>query len=265
METRWTWKVFPSAHIPGYEKLTPEEFQDAAQLRAEIFVNEQGYAYNDLDDADRKALHLQCYLCNGSQKDLDKTQEAMLIAYARLMLPAYNNGVLEVGRIVVHEKHRRGGVGSELMRRMVTKIDTDFPDHTAQLSVTEDKYSAHLPTFYNKFGFKMKEGNPLTTSPHYHYKNFTCTIKDMLRPPARLARPQPESKADNSAAKDTKNDLVDGLDFPVHEQTSNQLIFHFSSLSVRQAFWTRLTEPKNTMTAATQVITRAGHVNKRTP
>lgn len=182
MESRWAWKVFPKSGIEKYEKLEPEEFHDAAQLRVEIFSNEQGYAYNDFDGRDKQALHLFCYKPKATKADEAKTSEAVLVAYARLMIPQYNGGELEVGRVLVHKDYRKCGLGSELMTRMIAKIDSEFPQYAAHLSITEDKFSAHLPHFYNKFGFKLKEGNALSNSPYYVYQNFSCIIKDMIRP-----------------------------------------------------------------------------------
>lgn len=186
METRWTWKVYPSSGITGYDKLTPEECTDFAALRMAIFIDEQGYPYQDLDGRDPNALHLQCY--HVTKDALQKNHDAVLVAYARLMLPQFNSGKLEIGRVVVHKAHRKEGLGKQLMQRMIQKIDRDFPGETAHLSVADDKFSAHLPHFYGKFGFKFKEDKTASNNPYYQYANFSCIIKNMERPAKPVAK-----------------------------------------------------------------------------
>ena len=51
-------KIFAEALLSGFEELSAGELYDILQARAAVFVVEQNCAYQEVDEADRSAIHL---------------------------------------------------------------------------------------------------------------------------------------------------------------------------------------------------------------
>ena len=124
----------------GYDELKLNELYDVLELRAKIFVVEQGCAYQDLDGNDFKAIHLLGY------------QKNKLIAYSRIFRP----GVLEkkyagIGRVVTHKQNRGKGIGYTLVKKSIAFCKDHFGEQTIKISA-----QVYLMKFYIKCGFVEK-------------------------------------------------------------------------------------------------------------
>lgn len=180
IQPRWVW--YDGADLTfeiGYKIL---------ELRAAIFIEEQGYAYNDLDNRDLQAHHLTGWVTTESDSN-------QLIASARLMAPDHNQGLLEIGRVVVHKNYRQYGLGTRLMERMLSRIDQQFAHCETHLVIADDQFTKHLPKFYGKFGFQFND-HRVTEQAHYHYSNFTIKLTAMVRSPRGIP---PRNEQDESS------------------------------------------------------------------
>lgn len=133
-----------------YKDLTVDELYDSLQLRSAIFVVEQTCIYQDMDDKDKKALHLLGY-------ENDK-----LVAYARILEPGISYKEASIGRVVVDSKQRGKNLGKELMKTAIEKTLQEF--HVNEIVISAQYY---LLKFYSELGF-VAEGDvyPEDDIPH---------------------------------------------------------------------------------------------------
>ncbi len=141
-----TWTCQPFA------ELTLLELYAALRLRSEIFVVEQNCPYLDLDGLDEAAYHL-----------LGRTETGELAAYTRLLpqgvsYPDYAS----IGRVVVAQSQRRGGLGQELMRESIRHCERLFGPGPIKIGAQQ-----YLERFYQGFGFaQCGEGYDEDGIPH---------------------------------------------------------------------------------------------------
>lgn len=119
-----------------FNELSPKELYEITWLRNQVFVVEQNCVYQDADRKDHKAHHLMGWA------------EDDLAAYARLIPPRLSYEEMSIGRVVTHPKHRRNGLGKELMTTSIEKIFELFG--FAPIKIGAQLY---LLKFYNSFGF----------------------------------------------------------------------------------------------------------------
>jgi ElaA protein len=107
------------------------------KLRVDVFVVEQACAYPELDSCDNDAgtLHLLGY--DGSE----------LTAYARAM-PDSRQRRVRIGRVVVAPASRGQGQATELMRRLMSRLEADYPGFELQLAAQQS-----VVDFYTSLGF----------------------------------------------------------------------------------------------------------------
>jgi ElaA protein len=135
-----------------FAELTLTELYAALRLRSEIFVVEQNCPYLDMDGLDEASFHL-----------LGRTETGEMAAYTRLLpkgisYPEYAS----IGRVVVSQAHRRGGLGQELMRESIANCERLFGP--APIKIGAQQY---LEKFYQSFGFaKCGEGYDEDGIPH---------------------------------------------------------------------------------------------------
>jgi ElaA protein len=123
--------------IKHFKDLSPEELYEILKLRVDVFVVEQDCAYSELDDKDKKALHLMLH------------QDGELSAYARLLptgvsYPNYNS----IGRVVVSPKYRGQQLGYLIMNKAIEYVLKHF-EGPLKLSA-----QAHLIGYYGNLGFE---------------------------------------------------------------------------------------------------------------
>ncbi|WP_110693582.1 GNAT family N-acetyltransferase [Salinicola halophyticus] len=127
----WIWQTGP--------ELDPAELYALLSLREAVFVVEQQCPYQELDGHD---LH-------GSTHHLSVLAADHLAATLRLKVPEEIDRPASIGRVVIHPDHRGGGLGHELLRAALTRIESLWPGRDARLSA-----QAHLQGYYGRHGFE---------------------------------------------------------------------------------------------------------------
>ena len=132
-------------HCKRWEELSREELYALLQLRAEVFVVEQNCPYQDLNDKDRKGLHLWA-----ERSSSPAAGGGRVLAVTRL-LPAGVSyaGEVSIGRVVTAGEVRRSGLGKELMVRSLEALHEAWPGEPIRLSAQQ-----YLERFYAGFGFE---------------------------------------------------------------------------------------------------------------
>ena len=134
-------------------ELTPRELVTIFKERTSVFVVEQTCYYQEVDDEDYQCFHVRILD--------DQTNE--LMAYARIM-PKKDS--VTFGRVLVVEKFRRQGLGSQLLKAVLDYISTHFPGLDVEIEA-----QAYLTKFYGSFGFKQtSEIYLLDNIPHCQMK-----------------------------------------------------------------------------------------------
>jgi ElaA protein len=106
--------------------------------RIAVFVVEQTCPYQELDGWDLRATHLIGW--HGSE----------VAAYLRCFAPGVKYPESSLGRILTTQAFRSGGIGRELMRRGLERIDTQYRGVAVRIGA-----QSHLERFYNSFGFQV--------------------------------------------------------------------------------------------------------------
>lgn len=128
MKLKWETKTF--------DELTVYELYDLLKLRSEIFVVEQNCVYLDIDDKDKKALHLM------------GKYDGQIIAYSRLFDVGICFDKASIGRVVVNSRYRNKKFGHDLIREAIAGIKTNFGEDTIKISA-----QLYLKKFYESHGF----------------------------------------------------------------------------------------------------------------
>ncbi|WP_144392932.1 GNAT family N-acetyltransferase [Pleionea sediminis] len=130
-EIDWQWKP--------YHELSMEEAVAIFKLRQDVFIVEQDCPFHDIDGEDDEAIHLMGW------------HNGKLVATLR-WFPAYSKygNRCAIGRICTDPSVRRFGVGRELMKVALQRVDTEFPDKEIKIGA-----QLYLKVFYERFGFKQ--------------------------------------------------------------------------------------------------------------
>ena len=128
--------------IKRFEALTTNELYAILRLRSEVFVVEQDCVYQDLDDKDKKALHVMGWYDN------------TIVAYTRIFDVKLYFNEASIGRVVVDKKYRSKGFGIDIMIASIDAIKNHFSQ--IQIKISAQTY---LIKFYNNLGFK-EQGKP---------------------------------------------------------------------------------------------------------
>jgi ElaA protein len=124
--------------IKHFERLTGKEVFDILKLRSAVFVVEQNCVYQDPDDADTEAYHLQLF--NNNE----------LIACLRILpLGLVYNDMSVIGRVCVNPKNRHTGLADLIMQRA---INFCFKMYEAPIKISAQTY---LIDFYKNLGFEV--------------------------------------------------------------------------------------------------------------
>lgn len=132
----WKCKVF--------SQLDAEEIFEILKLRQEVFIVEQSCVYNDIDELDKRSLHL----CGYRAGQVAVAPELCL--YARLIAPGIKSKEAAIGRVLVKSGFRGAGLGVVLMRQGLTVCAEKFPVSAVRISA-----QAHLEMFYQSLGFTV--------------------------------------------------------------------------------------------------------------
>lgn len=121
-----------------FKDLSSKELYAILQLRAEVFVVEQNCVFQDLDNKDKLCFHLMAW----------KTD--VLIAYSRIVPQGVSYDMASIGRVIVKQKHRNAGLGSELMKRSILLCDDFFGASSIKIGA-----QLYLKKFYMSLGFEQ--------------------------------------------------------------------------------------------------------------
>ena len=131
-------------NISRFDSLSPQALYALLQLRSEVFVVEQGCAFQDLDGLDVQALHLLGH----SEAD------GRLQAYARCLPPGVKYAEASIGRVASRASVRGTGMGHVLMRQALACVALQWGAQTIRIGA-----QARLEDFYRQHGF-VPDGSP---------------------------------------------------------------------------------------------------------
>lgn len=129
MKLSWTWTRFEGLGVQG--------LYDALELRAKVFILEQG-PYLDLDGFDQSSWHL-----------LGRDENGALRVYLRVVDPGLKYEEPSIGRVVTDAECRGTGAGRALMQEGVARCVEAWPGRGIRISA-----QAHLQRFYGSLGFE---------------------------------------------------------------------------------------------------------------
>ena len=124
----WRWFRFADLGV--------DNLHDALQLRARVFILEQG-PFLDIDGHDRNAWHL-----------LGRDDAGALLAYLRVVDAAVKYAEPSIGRVVTALEVRGTGLGRALMQEGLRGCAQHWPRRAIRISA-----QARLQRFYAELGF----------------------------------------------------------------------------------------------------------------
>ena len=117
-----------------FDELTTAELYEIYKLRIAVFVVEQNCPYQEIDDADKVAIHLWLQDENGIQ------------AYARALPPGAIFPEASIGRVIAAKRHC--GLGTQIVSAAIQIIQEKF--HTQTIKIEAQTY---VKSLYEKLGF----------------------------------------------------------------------------------------------------------------
>lgn len=126
-----------------FDALTPLELYRILELRQDVFIVEQTCLFRDIDDHDRRAVHIFT----------EARADAPLDGCVRVFGPGVTYAEASLGRIATAKSARRTGLGRVLMRAALAYLDEHHP---GPIRIGAQRY---LERFYRDFGFEP-DGEP---------------------------------------------------------------------------------------------------------
>ncbi|KGA96784.1 GNAT family acetyltransferase [Alkalihalobacillus alcalophilus ATCC 27647 = CGMCC 1.3604] len=123
--------------VKEFNQLTNEELYEIIRLRVNVFIVEQNCPYEELDGADKKALHL--FL---------KDEKGAMLAYSRLFLKGDYFEEASIGRVIVAQKQRSLGYGVQLLNKAISILEEEKEQKSIFIQA-----QSYLEKFYQSFGF----------------------------------------------------------------------------------------------------------------
>jgi predicted GNAT family N-acyltransferase len=117
--------------------------KDAAEIRTEVFVKEQGIpAELEWNETDKVCVHVLVYC--------ETASSSKAVGTGRLIAPEKANGPAKIGRMAVLKDYRRQGIGDDIMQALIEHA-FDAGYETIELSA-----QAYVQGFYASHGFVVK-------------------------------------------------------------------------------------------------------------
>ena len=135
--------------LKTFDELTKEDLYQILRLRSEVFVVEQNCVYQDIDNYDRKSLHLFISINDN------------IIAYTRLFNAGDYHKEASIGRVVVDKKHRKKDLGHLIIENSIEAIISHFKQSVIVVSAQlylKDFYVSHK--FIQKGEEYLEDGIP---------------------------------------------------------------------------------------------------------
>ena len=140
--------------IKNFQDLSNTEIYQILRLRSEVFVVEQECIYQDIDNKDKKAVHIF----------LKEKNE--IIAYSRVFKEKEYFENPSIGRVVVANKRRMYGVGKKIMNISINYIKQNIKAKSIEISAQK-----YLKKFYSNLGF-VKQGDEYLEDNIPHLRMF---------------------------------------------------------------------------------------------
>jgi ElaA protein len=116
--------------------LTPKELVAIFKARTAVFVVEQNCPYQEVDDKDFDATHVQLQV------------DGQLAAYTRL-IPHADGEHMSIGRVLTVERFRGNQYARQIMTRSIEEIYSRYPSKDIKIGA-----QAYLIDFYQSLGFE---------------------------------------------------------------------------------------------------------------
>lgn len=140
--------------IKNFQDLSNTEIYQILRLRSEVFVVEQECIYQDIDNKDKKAVHIF----------LKEKNE--IIAYSRVFKEKEYFENPSIGRVVVANKRRMYGVGKKIMNISINYIKQNIKAKSIEISAQK-----YLKKFYSNLGF-VQQGDEYLEDNIPHLRMF---------------------------------------------------------------------------------------------
>lgn len=140
--------------IKTFDDLSNTEIYQILRLRSEVFVVEQECIYQDIDNKDKKAVHIF----------LKEKNE--IIAYSRVFKEKEYFENPSIGRVVVANKRRMYGVGKKIMNISIDYIKQNIKAKSIEISAQK-----YLKKFYSNLGF-IQQGDEYLEDNIPHLRMF---------------------------------------------------------------------------------------------
>ncbi|MHB1921365.1 MAG: GNAT family N-acetyltransferase [Chitinophagaceae bacterium] len=124
--------------LSAFCDLSPAELYEFIRIRIEVFVVEQGCAFQDLDNLDHSAHHI-----------MGRNEKGKLVAYSRILPPGLIYSEASIGRVVISPSSRRLGFGKLLMQNSLENLYSLYGKVPIKIGA-----QVYLLKFYESFGFK---------------------------------------------------------------------------------------------------------------
>lgn len=121
--------------VKRFDELSLDEYHEVLKLRCAVFVVEQESPYQEVDDADKEALHLWL-----------RDEDGALAAYARVLPAGVTHETPSIGRVIAVS--RGTGAGRRIMEEAIRVAQDDLG---ADVITIEAQVQAR--GFYEKLGF----------------------------------------------------------------------------------------------------------------
>lgn len=126
-------------HTKRFDDLAPLELYRVLQLRSQVFVVEQACLFQDLDDHDRRAIHIFT----------DVREDAPLAGCVRALPPGITYPEASFGRVATASFARKEGLGRALVEAALAWL---AEHHPGPVHIGAQSY---LERFYRSFGFEQ--------------------------------------------------------------------------------------------------------------
>ena len=140
--------------IKNFQDLSNTEIYQILRLRSEVFVVEQECIYQDIDNKDKKAVHIF----------LKEKNE--IIAYSRVFKEKEYFENPSIGRVVVANKRRMYGIGKKIMNISIDYIKQNIKAKSIEISAQK-----YLKKFYSNLGF-VQQGDEYLEDNIPHLRMF---------------------------------------------------------------------------------------------
>lgn len=137
-------------HLKSFEQLSGDEVYRILQARVSVFMLEQNCLYPEIDGKDGQSHHLFA------------EQNGQIAAYCRLLPPGLSYPQASIGRVLVADDFRGGGLARELMTRAIAFLVEELGEREIKIQAQH-----YLENFYGSFGFRaISDVYPEDGIPH---------------------------------------------------------------------------------------------------